>query len=524
MFDGAGGPPEAPALPAWTWPGGARHEAAQAERYEPDACTTALVDVVDALLDQDPGELPGPVALERCRTVLAQVERLTVVTTDALADAAARELWATDGGGSLSGWLGQQPCGDRGRSTRAKRLPGHSQVRTALATGMIGVATADALCSVLDALPEATEPDQVEGVLTGAVPELLSRWTARNALAPSEDPVADARAELLRETIDAGLANTTATPAGRLEPAFVLLGQALAPTVLATELALLADALQPELLEDAEQATHDGRNLLLRKKRLSPGYRLTGDLTDEVGAALQAELDARATGHRLAQARLSKATDTDGDPDTEAFGTAGPGTPADDRWAVGPGCNAVLDGPAQLTDEQLAHDLLGELLDDVAQVRSPGQPQPVPVTVTAGIDDVEGRVGALPGTLLLPTGPVPLSTAGVRRAGCHSQLTAVLLDALRHPVGASGTHRHATERERRALWARWGYFCAVNGCSSTRTVPHHVRPWWLCGRARLEDLVPICKGHHHDVHEGHRTLRLRDGRLLDELGWIDAQA
>jgi hypothetical protein len=26
--------------------------------------------------------------------------------------------------------------------------------------------------------------------------------------------------------------------------------------------------------------------------------------------------------------------------------------------------------------------------------------------------------------------------------------------------------------------------------------------------------------HHHDVHDGHERLRLRDGRVLDEWGWV----
>jgi hypothetical protein len=78
-------------------------------------------------------------------------------------------------------------------------------------------------------------------------------------------------------------------------------------------------------------------------------------------------------------------------------------------------------------------------------------------------------------------------------------------------------------RERRALRARWGPNCAVDGCHSTRTVPHHVVPWWLSQLTRLRDLVPLCAGCHHDLHEGHRTLRLRDRRLIDHHGWVTAE-
>jgi hypothetical protein len=74
--------------------------------------------------------------------------------------------------------------------------------------------------------------------------------------------------------------------------------------------------------------------------------------------------------------------------------------------------------------------------------------------------------------------------------------------------------------ERRALRARWGPHCAVDGCTHTRTVPHHAVPWWLSHLTRLSDLVPLCASCHHDLHEGHRTLRLRDQRLIDDHGWV----
>ena len=76
--------------------------------------------------------------------------------------------------------------------------------------------------------------------------------------------------------------------------------------------------------------------------------------------------------------------------------------------------------------------------------------------------------------------------------------------------------------ERRALRARWGPTCAVAGCHHTRTVPHHVIPWWLSHLTRLTDLVPLCSSCHHDLHEGRRTLRLRDRRLIDDHGWVSA--
>jgi hypothetical protein len=62
--------------------------------------------------------------------------------------------------------------------------------------------------------------------------------------------------------------------------------------------------------------------------------------------------------------------------------------------------------------------------------------------------------------------------------------------------------------------------CAVNACAFPGPIPHHGPPFWLSGQTRQADLIPACEHHHQDVHEGHKTLRLRDGRLINEFGWV----
>jgi hypothetical protein len=167
------------------------------------------------------------------------------------------------------------------------------------------------------------------------------------------------------------------------------------------------------------------------------------------------------------------------------------------------------------------HDALRQLLRDSAQHDTgSGRPTPAALTIVCTLDALEGRPGALPGTLQTTRLPVSLRPETIRRLGCDSELTAVLLDATGNPIGASGTHRTATKREREALRVRWGPTCAIAGCTRTTTTPHHVVPWWLSQQTVLKDLVPICTPDHRDLHEDHRTLRLKDGRLIDELGWV----
>jgi len=140
--------------------------------------------------------------------------------------------------------------------------------------------------------------------------------------------------------------------------------------------------------------------------------------------------------------------------------------------------------------------------------------------ITSSVEALEGRLGALPGTFTTSGQPISLPAATLRRLGCDSELTAVLLDAAGSPVGASSTRRSANRKERAALRVQWGPWCAIDGCSNTATVPHHVPPWWLSRTTRLRDLIPICTHDHRALHEGHRTLRLKDGRHIDELGWV----
>ncbi|MFP5219214.1 MAG: HNH endonuclease signature motif containing protein [Actinomycetes bacterium] len=499
----------------WSWPG----RPTTAASAQPDPAAAALVAAVDALLEQDPAVLDGAVALQRCRTLLSQGERLGLATGFALLDVQARALHEHEGARAVSTWLQRQPGGDGGRLSRAARLAARPAVRRAVATGAMGLSSADVVCRALDAAPSSAEPGQVEGVLTNAVPDLLERWVAGSATAGVDgagDELTQERAAVVQEAIEAGLEATASAPADRLEPAFALLGQALSPGVLADQLQLLIDALAPERLEDAEQQAYEERGLKVWKKRGGPGYRGSMDLTDEVGHALTAQLAARAQQRREEEARLRKAAEQ-GRAGAE-FGTAGPGSPGASSASTSDSTSAAA---RPISDEQLAHDLFAEMLDDLAGVRAPGAPRPATLSITAGLDAVEGRLGALPGSVLLAGRPSPISPEAVRRHGCDGFLSAVLLDALRQPVGASGTHRHATERERRILKAIWGDYCAEDGCGATRTVPHHVRPWWMTGRTDVADLVPVCEATHHAVHDGHQTITLRDGRQIDEFGWVD---
>jgi hypothetical protein len=138
------------------------------------------------------------------------------------------------------------------------------------------------------------------------------------------------------------------------------------------------------------------------------------------------------------------------------------------------------------------------------------------LTLMVDADRLEAGLG---GELTLPgqDEPVLLPPASIRRVLCDSTVTTVitqggcprggLADLLRphaHDVLFVGrAHRVVTPRQRRALEVR-DQHCAFPGCrvSPHRTEAHHVIPWEKGGSTDLDNLVLLCKAHHHAVHEG----------------------
>ncbi len=536
----------------------------------PPAELTQLREADDAVLAMDLSALPAAVLLAHARGMLAESQRVHAATLAAISELDRRELYALDGAGSARGWLAQQPTGRPGLAAEADRLSRRPLLRAAVAAGDIAAATADTVASALDRLPDTVEEDQLLGVLRYGVPALL----ADRGVDPG----------VLGALADEALGAVGLDPAQRLEPACVLLVRHLPPTTLAHELRMLLDALLPEelaeqtrqawlaqalhirtlrglgaeirirvddalaqLTEDAlmarlpDDATarailaalDDGTGLsdLLagpiaahrtRKRRTDADADAAdavfdGDGDDSPDAGAPGAVVAGATADPSRRRRADAADAADADPDP--FGTVGPGRRLEPAPAF---TDPPVEGTPRLNLSQKLVAAFATLLADLTAVRpGSGTPQPVGLTVVTTLDALNGLPGALPAQLDTRRGSTPLSLEAVHRLGCGAVLTAVVLDAAGSPVGASGEHRHATPRERRALRARWGSRCAVNGCTHAGATPHHVEPWWKTHRTRLDDLAPICEHHHHDVHDGHRTLRLRDGRLIDDQGWAD---
>lgn len=432
----------------------------------------ALTAVVDALLEVPSVDLAPVHALERLGTVLTETERLTVVALDGVRDMDERELFALDGMGSTAGWLRtQRTGGDPRMRAFARRLADRPHVRDAIVSRQLSTDLADKVCTALSSLPADVPEHTFCGVVLDGAGQALTEMFGGSA-----DP-ADV-AELDRRCA-AALDRPAELPSTRLEPVFVFLAQKVPPGVLARTLRDFTEALVPSRFDDEMDDRYD-REYLDLEQILDGRWHIQGELDPETGAALDAEL----------QRRMA----------TQPHDPLHPQSAGKRRAQA-----------------------LGSLAGDGAGNDGTGNDRPAAdITIIAREDTVADSPGARPAKMSDGT-LIRLET--VRRLGCDGRIAAVILDAAGRPIGASGTHRNATRRERRALQAQWGG-CAVDGCAQpySRTRPHHVVPWWLSRITRLNDLIPACDHHHHDIHEGGRTLRLRDGRHINPTGWTDGPA
>jgi hypothetical protein len=176
------------------------------------------------------------------------------------------------------------------------------------------------------------------------------------------------------------------------------------------------------------------------------------------------------------------------------------------------------------------HDALDRLLGRYLEHGLGGTHHKVPVQINVTIDasTIDAQPGALPARG--DSGAV-LSRSMIRRWWSDSRVTAYLLQRGGKVLRVVHTGRTLTATERRAALIEHGNQCAGTGCcrGSTGSTtdptndlrPHHVRRFTDDGRTSLEETVMICDTLHHDLHEGGKTLRLRNGRYLNENGWVD---
>jgi hypothetical protein len=253
--------------------------------------------VLDALTAQAPADLPGSVALDRARVLLAGAERLKTLALVALADVDTRELHALEGVATPAAWVAQQqvPGVDRQELTLARRLPNSPLVREALLAGELGsgsaVAVAGAVAKARPFLDRADglidgQPGEaaLRAVLVDGVATLLAEQTGGG---PEDDPgLGRLRAEL------EAVAGSPAAQLTRLEAGLVLLARRSAPRLLRGCLDLLLDALLPAQHDVRALRSESDAGLELSRDRQGSGWSVRGQLDDATGEMLATVLAA----------------------------------------------------------------------------------------------------------------------------------------------------------------------------------------------------------------------------------------
>ncbi|MGB8649706.1 MAG: DUF222 domain-containing protein [Mycobacteriales bacterium] len=248
------------------------------------------------------------------------------------------------------------------------------------------------------------------------------------------------------------------------------------------------------------------RGLSLTRKDNGTGWHLCGDLDLECGEQLWTAL--RAEGARDPR-----------NPDDTAAWSA---------WALGA---ELADHPLDAPRSKRArlHDALRRLVARYLEHGLGGTSGKVPVQVHVTLSEatVGDRAGAL-----APRGDSGrlLPRAMVRRWWCDSAVSAFVLSLGGKALRVVHAQRTLTPDERRALAVEGGGRCAGDGCCPDEpdalvvTRPHHVMGYAEDQLTSLDETLPVCDALHRDLHEGHRTVRLRDGRYVNEHGFTDGPA
>ena len=103
-------------------------------------------------------------------------------------------------------------------------------------------------------------------------------------------------------------------------------------------------------------------------------------------------------------------------------------------------------------------------------------------------------------------GGIPVSGETARRLDCEAGLVRIITRGASEVLDVGRMSRQWTTAQRRAISYRWGGRCAFPGCAHRIVEIHHCQPWEHDGETNLDCGVPVCRYHHHLVHEGGWTV------------------
>ncbi len=544
--------PTEPEPVRWAIPGVTWGAAAPAGPVPVSPMVRALQAAAAAVCALDPGLASPEQAMSDAEAVEAVSQQLRVHGVRRLADVTARELHALRGYRSAGAWLRDtRPDADSTDARLATRLRGHAMVTTAVDGGDLSLGAARKVLAALGRCrPHVDQPDRLidcqpgEQVVTAVVGHVVDLVAGCLLGLHDDHPLL---IELLTRTtaINASV-EACAGQLERLEAAFVLLATHVPVSMLGSCLEELVLAVVPSLLEERDARGRERAGLDLQLKGDGTGWHLEGDLDLQCGERLWTALraEARRDPHNPADTAAAAALRAEGiDPyDETADGATAGGAragaghaPTDAAQAATDAVGGVLipDGAAVDVDPATGwprsrrhrmHDAFNALLGRYLEhgLGGTSHKTPVQVNVTLTADALTGAPGARPPTA---DSGATISRTLLRRWWCDSNVTAYVLSRGGQALRAVHLGRTLTALERRGAHLEHRNRCAGVGCCrsgldpTVELRPHHVIGYADSGSTSLDDTILVCDVLHRDIHEGHRRVRLRNGRHLTEAGW-----
>jgi hypothetical protein len=473
---------------------------------------------LSALAVVDPVELPAELALADARELLAARAQLDALLLRRLGDVDARKLHQLDASPTTTSWVrAQDGAVDASTITLARRLNRLPALDDAVQSRALSTDTASRIAAALTKLgPLVDRPDglidgqpgeaTVTAVVVDGVADLV--FQAMGSLADDDPRVAE-----LRDALSEVSCAPTSQLA-RLEAAFVLLAQHLPAGHLPYALGQLVDALLPNELEKRAAKAADAAQVTLRPNADGSGWLLRGELDLETGELAHTVLTAMA------------ATDPDNPTDTSAaeqlrasgweFGDPIP----DDLPGAGPDSTG-RPWQAPRSRGRRMHDALKLALRAILDSGELGLRDKVAphISVHVGLGALNQDPGARPA---VGASGLTLPLSLVKKWWCDASVTRYILGLGHRVLETSHTSRTLKAHERRIKHLETGGHCQGAGCTrgpGRRLIPHHPDAWANCGTTSLGDTVLLCDHDHDALHRG-QTIRLKDGRRLNQHGWV----
>lgn len=161
-------------------------------------------------------------------------------------------------------------------------------------------------------------------------------------------------------------------------------------------------------------------------------------------------------------------------------------------------------------DHNLAAEALVTLVTGSGRPSGSGRPE-----VTVIVDEQTLRFGPHHQSIRQTGNGHSVPPETVDRLMCDAVLRRVVLDQRGVPINVGRRYRTATGPQWTAIKAVHST-CAWDGCD--RPISwcqlHHIHEWEHGGPTDLDNLLPLCSRHHHQVHEGRWSVKLLDDRML----------